>query len=142
MEFRNGWSIPGTIERINFAKKYLLDEVMEVRALVDKLLKSVPSMKNEIKEIDIKIENNESNIDELKARRNNLKSVLIRITNAIGTLSYDNQKLICYKYFEGLTWAEIGIRLGLKGTSIGNKAAKNKLILGKIPFDKEGNLID
>lgn len=27
-ELRNGWSIPGTIERINFAGKYLLDEVV------------------------------------------------------------------------------------------------------------------
>lgn len=114
----------------------------EVRALVDKLLKSAPSMKNEIKEIDIKIENNESDIDELKARRDNLKNILIKITNAIGTLSYDNQKLICYKYFEGLTWPEIGIRLGLKGTTVGQKAYKNKLILGKILFDNEGNLID
>jgi len=112
-----------------------------VRALADNLLKSAPSIKNQIKEIDIKIKNNAPNIVELKTNRDNQKNILIKIINAIGTLSYDNQKIICYKYFEGLSWAEIGVRLSLKGLTVSARASKNKLALGKILFDNEGDLI-
>lgn len=113
----------------------------DLRALVDRLLKSATSMKNEIKEIDIKIKNNDPNIDELKARRDNLKNILIKITNAIGTLRNKSQLIVCYKYFENMKIKEIALKLDLKRDSVDDQLIRIKLALGKILLDNEGNLI-
>ncbi|WP_443659288.1 sigma factor-like helix-turn-helix DNA-binding protein [Clostridium algidicarnis] len=112
----------------------------ETIKLTDEWIKSVPDIRGRIRLIDISLKNDDYDINtmgKLKQERHELYSKLSKTIKAIGTLSVDNQKIICYRYFDKLKYKEISIRLGLHYNTIPRRIQKLLLDVGRIMFGFE-----
>lgn len=112
----------------------------EVIKLADEWLKSIPDIKARIRIIDIAIKNesnNIDNIDKLQNERNRLNKRLSSIIGAIGRLKEDNQRILCYKYFDKLTYKVIGLRTGHTYDTIKRRIDKSLLDIGRVLFGFE-----
>ncbi|ERI92147.1 sigma-70, region 4 [Clostridiales bacterium oral taxon 876 str. F0540] len=113
----------------------------EVINLSEEWLKSVPDLKKRIRLIDVALKKDSYDkgmIEKLQHEKDKLNKKLSRIIKAIGTLEEENQKIICYRYFEGLTYKEIALRVHAGERTV-YRRIQNKLLLqvGRIMFGFE-----
>ena len=112
----------------------------EVIKLTDEWLKSVPNIRKRIRLIDIALKKDIFDIEiinKIKKKRSQLNSKLVKIIKAIDTLEDDNQRIICYRYFEGLSYSKIALRIGLRSETISRRIKKLLLNVGRIMFGFE-----
>ena len=117
----------------------------EIIKITDEWLKSVPDIKAKIRLIDDSLKDNTfdtDTIDKVKHERNRLRNRLSRIIKAIGTLDEENQRIICYRYFDGLTYNIIGRTAGVKGQTVSRRIEKCLLLVGRKMFGLEDELLD
>lgn len=113
---------------------------IEIINLAEKWLNSVPDIRKKIKLIDASLEDdicNDTNIDKLKKERHRLNNKLSMIIKAVGTLDEENQKIICYKYFDELQYNFIAIRIGCSYLTVKRRIEKNLLDIGRALFGFE-----
>jgi len=106
----------------------------------EKWLKQVPDIKKKIRLIDVALKSecyDTSTIEKLKQKRHKFYSRLSRIIKAVGTLSEENQRIICYRYFEKLTYKVIAQRTGHTHNTISRKVKVNLLSIGRAIFGME-----
>lgn len=113
-------------------KKELIDSA-------DGLLKNALNIKKQVMDLDAKIKNNENKdeFDKLKEDRFLLYNKLSKINNAIGALTEEEQRLVCYKYFENMEYKDIGINLSVSEVIIERLLDLCKLHIGRILFGLE-----
>lgn len=112
----------------------------EIIELADKGLKSVPDIKRDIRIIDEELKKDTytiADIEKLKIRRNRLHRKLSRTIEAISTLKEEEQKMICYRYFDKLNYKAIETMVGYSTKTIQRKIEKSKLAIGRIMFGFE-----
>jgi RNA polymerase sigma factor (sigma-70 family) len=112
----------------------------EVIKLADIGLKSVPGIKKRIRLIDIALKKDSydmATIDKLKHEKDKLHAKLSRIIKAISTLEDDNQRIICYRYFDDIPYTEIALRVGLSKSTIPRRIKKTLLDIGRVMFGFE-----
>ena len=112
----------------------------EVIKLAKSSLKSVPGIKAKIRLMDRSLAGNTLEVEQAKKiqlQRDELYSLLIKIINAIGSLEEDNQRIVCYKYFDKLTNEIIGIREGVAAITVIRRIDEILLDVGRILFGFE-----
>lgn len=111
-------------------------EDKEIIILAEKELEEIKYIKNRINSIEYIFKMNEEieNIEKLKIERYNLKIRLERIISAISTLGEENQKIICYRYFDKLKFNEIKVRINSSERRMYSLLKRSKLTIGKILF--------
>lgn len=109
----------------------------ELTTLTEKVVKSVPEIRKKIRLIDNQLKNDCSDIDNLKNKRNKLKLQLNRIIKAICILKDEEQKAVCYKYFDGLSNRVIAQRIGLDDETVPRKINDSLLDIGRVLFGME-----
>lgn len=112
----------------------------EVIKLAEEWLESVPDIRERIRLIDIALKKDSydmTTIDKIKQRRCRFHMKLSRIIKSIGSLSNENQRIICYRYFEKLNYSEIARRVGLSHQTIPKRIKKELLTIGRIMFGFE-----
>lgn len=108
--------------------------------LADEWLKSIPDIRESIGRIDSNLKKSNYDIDSIKKlqqERGRLKNKLTRIINAVSTFDDENQRIICYRYFDKLNYKEISLRVHLDGRTIHRRIDKSKLNIGRIMFGFE-----
>ncbi|MFA9398043.1 MAG: hypothetical protein ACERKV_07245 [Clostridiaceae bacterium] len=104
-------------ELINKTEKYIMD---------------IPEIKNRIIEINNKINNNKiiskDELGMLKKEERYLQIKIEKIRNAMDILDEKEQKIICYRFFENMSFSSISSNLGYKGSYCGNKKLNNLLL--------------
>lgn len=109
----------------------------KLKKLSEDWLNSVPSIRQHITAIKCDIEKNiysSKTIENLKDEMDTLNYKLNKIINAIGTLEMEEQKIVCYKYFERLGAYEMAEIFSCSVRTIARKVEKAKLSLGCIMF--------
>lgn len=112
----------------------------EIIELAEKLLKSVTDIKRDIRFIDVELEKgiyDITDIEKLKIRRNRLHRKLSKTIQAISTLKDEEQRIICYRYFDKLNYKIIETMVGYSTKTIQRKIEKSKLAIGRIMFGFE-----
>lgn len=112
----------------------------EIINLTKKWLESVPDIRKKIKLIDVSLEDNIcscTNIDKLKKERHRLNNKLSMIIKAVGTLDEENQKIVCYRYFDKLSYEFIAPRIGYSSMTIRRRIEGNLLCIGRTLFGYE-----
>lgn len=126
----NGGNIMTRIEIINLAEKWL-DSAADIR--------------KKIKLIDASLDDNicsGTNIDKIKKERHRLNSRLSMKIKAVGNLDDENQRIICYKYFDKLSDRVTAIRVGYSKETIPRRIKKNLLDIGRALFGFEDEFWD
>lgn len=77
------------------------------------------------------------NMDDFKEKTMKLKSKLNKIIKAISTLTYENQRIICYRYFESLTYKMISLRVGISSSTVRRRVEFSLLSIGRVLFGME-----
>lgn len=106
----------------------------------EKWLKQVPDIKQKIRLIDVALKSESydaSTIEKLKQRRHKLYSRLSTMIKAVGTLNEENQRMICYRYFEKLTYKAIAQRVGYTEGTIPRRIKVNLIDIGRAIFGME-----
>jgi len=112
----------------------------EIITLSEKYLKSVPEIKRRIALMDEDLKNCDFNMytfREIKESRDKLYLKLTKIIKAISTLKEENQKIICYRYFEGLTYKVIALQVGIGESTICRRIKYILLCTGRVLFRME-----
>lgn len=105
----------------------------EIIESTDALLKEVNSMKDELKQLDPVKDKSEINFIKLK---------LSQIRRAISRLNEEDQRIICYRYFDNMSYSAIGLRKGKSCSAISWKIKKILLDIGRIIFGMEDEFWD
>lgn len=104
----------------------------ELIKAADKELKSVPDMKKRIRLIDVALKNDTYDMDTIKKlqyEHDKLKRRVNRVVGVIGRLKDEsNQRMLCYRYFDGLSYSEIARRIGVKSYDIVQRRIKQQLL--------------
>lgn len=112
----------------------------EVIMLAEEWLKSVPDLKKRLRLIDIALKQDSydmATIEKLQQEKNKLHRKLSRIIKAVSTLEDDNQRIICYRYFDKLNYSQIAQRVGLSNKTIPRRISKSLLKIGRVMFGIE-----
>lgn len=112
----------------------------EIIKLADKLLNSISDIRTSIRQIDVELKKSTYNfteIEKLKYERSNLNRKLTKVIKAIGALKVEEQKIICYRYFEKMKINDIALAVGYAPITIRRKINKCKLDLGRMVFGFE-----
>lgn len=109
----------------------------EVIELTEKVIKTVPGIRKDLRAVGIQIKKNNENMDKLNDSKERLKSKLTTIVNAISKLKEEDQRIICYKYFDGLTNKAIAIRIGVESGTVPRRIRANLLYIGRALFGME-----
>lgn len=112
--------------------------------LTEKWLNSVPDIRKKIKLIDASLEDNicsGTNVDKLKKERHRLKRKLSMIIDAVGVLDEENQRIICYDFFDKLPDRATAIRVGYSKITIPRRIKKNLLDIGRALFGFEDEFL-
>lgn len=109
----------------------------ELIELTEKVVKTVPGIRKDIRALSIQIKNNNENMDSLNVRKDKLRSKLTTIIKGISKLEEEDQRIICYKYFDGLTNKAIAIRIGVESGTIPRRIRINLLYIGRALFGME-----
>lgn len=118
---------------------------IEIINLTDKWLNYVPDIRKKIKLIDASLKDdicNDTNIDKIKKERYRLNSKLSMIIEAVATLDEENQRIICYKYFDKLSDRVTARRIGYSKETIPRRIKKNLLDIGRTLFGYEDKFWD
>lgn len=67
---------------------------------------------------------------------------LKRIIGNLNKLSYYNQQLIAYRYFENLSFGRIGLKLNIDVKTVKRRLEQSILELGRFTFGLEDELLD
>lgn len=113
------------------------DKIIE---LTEEYLKSVPDLKKRIRLIDVALEKgnyDEEMVKKLKEQRHRLNYKLSKVIKAVSTLDDTNQRIVCYRYFNELSYSEIVKRVGLSVSTIPRRIKGCLLSLGRIMFGME-----
>lgn len=121
---------------IPFKVRGIMDK-SELIELTEKVIKSVPEIKKKIRLMDKQFKNDCSDMDSLKYKRDKLKLQLNRIIKAICKLKDEDQKIICYKYFDGLSYRIIAQRIGVDAETVARRINNNLLDIGRVLFGME-----
>lgn len=108
--------------------------------LADEWLKSVPDLRKRIRLIDVALKKDTYDtvtIKELQQERHSLKYKLSKIIKAVSTLTDENQRIICYRYFDNLKYTEIARRVGHSHNTVSQRCKKLLLDIGRIMFGFE-----
>lgn len=108
--------------------------------LADELLNNISEVRASIKHIDVELKKRtytSNEIEKLKYERNKFNKKLTKVVKAIGTLNVEEQKIICYRYFEKMKIKDIASIVGYDPTTIRRKINKSKLEIGRIVFGFE-----
>jgi DNA-directed RNA polymerase specialized sigma24 family protein len=106
----------------------------------DKWLKSVPETRKRIKLIDTALKEDSydmSTADKIQQERNKLHSRLSSIIKAVGTLREEDQRIICYRYFENLPYKTIAVWTGCSIGTVPRRINKSLLHVGRVMFGFE-----
>ncbi len=76
-------------------------------------------------------------VEELQQERNKLHKKLSKIIRAISRLDEENQRIICYRYFEQLKYAEIARRVHVVEKTVHRRIDKSKLAISRLLFGFE-----
>jgi DNA-directed RNA polymerase specialized sigma subunit len=109
----------------------------EIINLTEKWLNDVPDIKNKIKLIDESLNDiscSGDTADKIKIERHKLQSKLSIIIKAIGSLEEENQRIICYRYFDKLSYEFIAPRVGYSAMTIRRRMKGNLLDIGRVIF--------
>lgn len=81
-------------------------------------IKNIPTVKDMIKDLDRKIEKYNEKIDifnreieEILRQRRVLEIKVEKLKNSMNILSEDEQKILCYRFFEHMSYSAIGSKL-------------------------------
>lgn len=101
----------------------------------ENFIKTVPEIKERIDFINREIEKNSSNIEVFKKEKRHWEIKLQKLKNAMKFLDEDEQKIICYKYFEDMSNRKISTTLG-RSTNYCNKEKVRGLLIriGRLTF--------
>lgn len=101
----------------------------------ENFIKTVPEIKERIDFINREIEKNSSNIEVFKKEKRYWEIKLQKLKNAMKFLDEDEQKIICYKYFEDMSNRKISTTLG-RSTNYCNKGKVRGLLIriGRLTF--------
>ncbi|WP_154674841.1 sigma factor-like helix-turn-helix DNA-binding protein [Desnuesiella massiliensis] len=94
----------------------------EIIELTDAWLKKFNYMKEQINRLDPDIHRKRINLYKLRLRK---------ISKAIGILKEDDQRIICYRYFDELTYGDIVQRVGYSNNTVARRIKKLLLIIGR-----------
>lgn len=100
----------------------------EIVTLTDELLKKVPYMKEQIKKLDPGVHGKRVKL---------YKRRLVKVRRAIGRLKDDEQRIICYRYFDMLTYTTIAQRIGCSKNTVPRRINKLLLNIGRVIFGME-----
>lgn len=112
----------------------------EVIKLADEWLKDVPSIRKKIRLIDKALKKNTYDmdaIDKIKQELHKLNYRLHKIIKSVSTLPDEDQRIICFRYFDKLSYKQVAIRVHLGERTIYRRIEKNRLTLGRIMFGFE-----
>lgn len=112
----------------------------EVINLADEWLKSVPDIKDRIRLIDVTLKNSTNGADiinNLHHERHKLRCKLTKIIKIISALDDENQRIICYRYFDKLNYSEIARKVNLLERTVHRRIEKEILAIGRIMFGME-----
>lgn len=109
----------------------------EIIKATKEYIESISSIKQEIKNIDILLNNHQRQGKErenLENIRNELENKLTRLQNAMSSLNEEEQKALCYRYFERMSQIELLEALHYSKSKL-YKTINNSLFkVGKILF--------
>ncbi|WP_223316906.1 hypothetical protein [Clostridium botulinum] len=105
-------------------------------------IKSIPYFKNQISNIDKKIEDHQMEIDNiqdknklLEKERRSFEIQIQKLKNSMNVITEEEQKIICYKYFDNICNAKIGSLLGYSASFCNKRKVENILYhIGKCLF--------
>lgn len=112
----------------------------EIISMAYKYLNDVPDIRKRIKLIDVVLKKNTYNINtinKLKQERHSLQCKLSKIIKTVCELNDEDQRIICYVYFEKLNYTEIGKRVGHCARTISRRSQKLLLYVGRSLFGME-----
>lgn len=112
----------------------------EVIKLANEWLKDIPVLKKRIDLIDTALKQDnydKDTLDKLEHEKDNLNKKLSRTIKAISTLEDDNQRIICYRYFDELSYKEVALRVHIAERTIYRRIKKLLLYVGRIMFGFE-----
>lgn len=100
----------------------------EITELTDTWLKKFNYMKEQINQLDPDVHSKRINLYKLRLRK---------ISKAIGRLKEDDQRIICYRYFDELSYEAIVQRVGYSNNTIAKRIKKLLLTIGRAIFGME-----
>lgn len=109
----------------------------EVIKLTGEWLKYVSDIRKKIRLIDEALKKNTYDInttEKIKHERHMLDYWLNKIIKSVSTLSDEDQRIICFGYFDKLSYKKVAIRVHLGERTIYRRIEKNRLTLGRIMF--------
>lgn len=110
----------------------------ELKFITEIWLKSFNIVKQELSNISNIPEKNESISKEIQILNSKLRTII----QTINFLSNEDQKIICYRYFDNMTYKNIAIILSLSTVTVRRRKEKALLSIGRIKFGFEDELID
>jgi DNA-directed RNA polymerase specialized sigma subunit len=117
----------------------------EIIKLTDKWLNYVPDIRIKIKLIDTSLRDdicNDTNVDKIIKERYRLNSKLSMIIKSVATLDEENQRIICYKYFDKFSDRVTALRVGYSKETIPRRIKKDLLNIGRVLFGYEDEFWD
>ncbi|KAJ52192.1 RNA polymerase sigma factor (sigma-70 family) [Clostridium tetanomorphum] len=108
-------------------------------------IKNIPEVKKEISKLDEeimrcseKVEESKEEIKMLSRRKRLLEIKIEKLKNAMDVLSEQEQKIICYRYFENMSYSKIGSVMGYS-QSFCKKSKVNNILytIGRMVFTAE-----
>lgn len=117
----------------------------QIIKITEEWLNNFNDNKKRIKLIDtaLKLDTyDKATIEKLKQRRHKLHKRLSKIIEVIGTLTNDEQKIICYRYFDKLSYKDIGKRLNCRSETACRRNKKLLLVIGRAMFGFEDEFLN
>lgn len=112
----------------------------ETIKLAEEWLKSVPNIKKDIRGIDAELKKDIydiEDIEKLNYTRNRLHRKLTKIIKAVSTLNDEEQRIICYRYFDKFSYKIISLNVGYSLRTIARRLESSKLTIGRVMFGFE-----
>ncbi|MEQ8154993.1 MAG: hypothetical protein ABRQ25_08955 [Clostridiaceae bacterium] len=118
----------------------------DIIALANKWIKSIPDLKRDLRIIDLELKKgcyNPEEIEKLNKKKEALKGRLNTIAVALEKLEDVDQRIICYRYINKLTYKVIGKSTGYGENTISRKVNIDiPLHVGRLIFGMEQEFWD
>ena len=76
----------------------------------------------------------------LRERRENASNIKIKVEQYMNTIPVRMQRIIRYKYFEGMSWEQVADRIGRMATGDSVRMEVDRFFFIKVQMDLNGNL--